>query len=196
MITQQIIFASHNEGKIKEIRTLLSPLGIDVLSAKDADLADVAETGSTFEENAKIKAASAAKAAGLPALADDSGLCIHGLNNEPGIYSSRYAQKMGGYPEAFADVLKRLENNPDKTAHFCCVLVLAFPNGETKTFEGRVDGKIVTPRNGENGFGFDPIFMPDGFTQSFAELSEVKKNSISHRGRAIQSFIEYLKTTV
>ena len=168
-------------------------MGIDVLSAEDIDLADVAETGLTFEENAKIKACAAAKAGGLPALADDSGLCIHALDNEPGIYSSRYAQKMGGYPAAFTDVLKRLENNPDKSAHFSCVLVFAFPNGETKTFEGRVDGKIVTPRNGENGFGFDPIFMPNGFTQSFAELSEGKKNSISHRGRAIQAFIEYLK---
>ena len=193
MATKQIIFASHNAGKIKEIRALLSPLGVDVLSAEDMDLDDVAETGSTFEENAKIKALAAAKVAGLPALADDSGLCIHGLNNEPGIYSSRYAQKMGGYPQAFADVLKRLENNSDKTAHFSCVLVLAFPNGETKTFEGRADGKIVTPREGTNGFGFDPIFMPEGFTQSFAELSEIKKNSISHRGKAVHLFVEYLK---
>lgn len=193
MTSKQIIFASRNAGKIKEIKSLLSPFGIDVLSAEDVDLADVAETGSTFEENAKIKASAAAKAAGVPALADDSGLCIHALDNEPGIYSSRYAKKMGGYPAAFADILKRLENSSDKTAHFACVLVFAFPNGDTKTFEGRVDGKIVTPRNGENGFGFDPIFMPDGFTQSFAELSEAKKNTISHRGRAMQAFIEYLK---
>lgn len=193
MASKQIIFASHNAGKIKEIRTLLSPLGVDVLSAEEVDLEDVPETGSTFEENAKIKAFSAAKTAGLPALADDSGLCIHALDNEPGIYSSRYAQKMGGYPTAFVDILKRLENKSDKSAHFACVLVFAFPNGESKTFEGRVEGKIVTPRNGENGFGFDPIFMPDGFTQSFAELSETKKNSISHRGRAMHAFIEYLK---
>ena len=100
---------------------------------------------------------------------------------------------MGGYPAAFSDILKRLENKSDKSAHFACVLVFAFPNGDAKTFEGRVEGKIVTPRNGENGFGFDPIFMPDGFTQSFAELSETKKNSISHRGRAMQLFIDYLK---
>ena len=193
MASKQIIFSSHNEGKIKEIRALLSPLGLDVLSAQDIDLAEVIETGLTFEENAKIKALTAAKAAGIPALADDSGLCIHALDNKPGIYSSRYAQKMGGYPAAFADILKRLENNPDKTAHFICVSVFAFPNGETKTFEGRVDGKIVRPRNGENGFGFDPIFMPDGFTQSFAELSEIKKNTISHRGKAVKAFIEYLK---
>lgn len=194
MAQKQIIFASRNAGKIKEIKALLSPLSIDVLSAEDVDLGEVAETGLTFEENAKIKALTAAKEAGLPALADDSGLCIHGLNNEPGIYSSRYAQKMGGYPSAFEDISKRLENNPDKTAHFSCFAVLAFPNGETKTFEGRVDGKIVSPRNGENGFGFDPIFMPDGFTQSFAELSETKKNAISHRGKAMQAFIEYLKS--
>ena len=193
MATRQIVFASHNQGKIKEVRSLLAKLNVEVLSADDLDLADVEETGDTFEENAALKALAASKASGLPAVADDSGLCIHALNDEPGIYSARYAKKMGGYPKAFADVLKKLKNQKDKSAHFMCVLVLAFPNGTTKVYQGRVDGRIVPPQNGENGFGFDPIFMPDGYTQTFAELSDAKKNLISHRGRAMKSFIDDFK---
>ena len=193
MATRQIVFASHNQGKIKEVRSLLAKLNVEVLSSDDLDLADVEETGLTFEENAALKALAASKASGLPAVADDSGLCIHALNDEPGIYSARYAKKMGGYPKAFADVLKKLKNQKDKSAHFMCVLVLAFPNGTTKVYQGRVDGRIVPPQNGENGFGFDPIFMPDGYTQTFAELSDAKKNLISHRGRAMKSFIDDFK---
>ena len=195
MANKQIIFASHNQGKIKEARALLAKLNVEVLSADDLDLSDVEETGLTFEENATLKAIAASKASGLPAIADDSGLCIHALHDEPGVYSARYAKKMGGYPDAFKDVLKRLKNQSDKSAHFMCVLVLAFPNGTTKVYQGRVDGKIVPPKNGDNGFGFDPIFMPDGYTQTFAELSDAKKNSISHRARAIQSFIEDFKNS-
>ena len=175
MATRQIVFASHNQGKIKEVRSLLSALNVEVLSADDLNLADVEETGRTFEENATLKAVVASKASGLPAVADDSGLCIHALNEEPGIYSARYAKKMGGYPKAFADVLKRLKNQKDKTAHFMCVLVLAFPNGTTKVYQGRVDGCIVT--------------------QTFAQLSDAKKNLISHRGRAIKSFIDDFKNS-
>lgn len=195
MAKRQIVFASHNQGKIKEARELLSKLNVDVLSADDMDLSDVEETGMTFEENATIKAIAASKASGLPAVADDSGLCIHALHDEPGIYSARYAKKMGGYDAAFEDVLKRLKNQDDKTAHFMCVLVLAFPNGTTKVFQGRVDGKIVPPKKGDNGFGFDPIFMPDGYTQTFSQLSEAKKNLISHRGRAMKAFIDDFKNS-
>ena len=193
MANRQIVFASHNQGKIKEVRALLSKLNVEVLSADDLDLADVEETGNTFEENASLKALAASKASGLPAIADDSGLCIHALHDEPGIYSARYAKKMGGYKEAFADVLKRLKNQKDKTAHFMCVLVLAFPNGRTKVYNGRVDGQIVSPKEGQNGFGFDPIFMPDGYTQTFAQLSDAKKNQISHRGKAMSAFIKDFK---
>lgn len=196
MAKRQIVFASHNQGKIKEVRTLLSKLDVDVLSADDLDLADVEETGNTFEENASLKALAASKASGLPAVADDSGLCIHALHDEPGIYSARYAKKMGGYPAAFDDVLKRLKNQEDKTAHFMCVLVLAFPNGTTKVYQGRVDGQIVLPKKGNNGFGFDPIFMPNGYTQTFAELSDAKKNLISHRGKAMSAFIKDFKNSL
>ena len=195
MPNRQIVFASHNQGKIKEIRALLSKLNVEILSADDLDLGDIEETGKTFEENATLKAVAASQNSGLPAIADDSGLCIHALHDEPGIYSARYAKKMGGYPQAFDDVLKRLKNQEDKTAHFMCVLVLAFPNGNPRVYQGRVDGKIVPPQKGDNGFGFDPIFMPDGFTQTFAQLSEAKKNTISHRGRAIKAFVEDFKNS-
>ncbi len=189
----EIVFASHNQGKIKEIRELLKPFGVDVLSADDMHLDDVEETGLTFQENATLKAIAGAKESGLPTLADDSGLCVHALNNEPGIFSSRYAKKCGGYEQAFADLEKRLKDKDDKTAHFTCVLVLAYPNGKTYSFEGRVNGKIVPPQKGENGFGFDPVFMPDGYTQTFATLGEKTKNKISHRARAMAAFTEELK---
>ncbi len=192
----EIVFASHNAGKIKEVQELLAPLGIDVLSAADLHLADVEETGTTFFENAALKAKSAAKESGLPALADDSGLCIHALNDEPGLYSARYAKKCGGYPQAFEDVAQRLADKKDKSAHFTCVLVMAYPNGKTVSYEGRVEGKIVPPQTGNNGFGFDPVFMPDGYTQTFATLGEKTKNTISHRARAMQAFISDLKKQI
>ena len=189
----EIVFASHNQGKIKEIKELLKPFGVDVLSADDMHLKEVEETGLTFLENATLKALSGAKESGLPTIADDSGLCVHALNDEPGIFSSRYAKKCGGYDQAFDDLQKRLEDKKDKSAHFTCVLVLAYPNGKTYSFEGRVDGKIVPPQKGENGFGFDPVFMPDGYTQTFATLGEKTKNQISHRARAMNAFTEELK---
>ena len=189
----EIVFASHNQGKIKEIRDLLSPFGVDVLSADDMNLPDIEETGTTFLENATLKAVAGAKESGLPTLADDSGLCVHALNDEPGIFSARYAKKCGGYDAAFADLEKRLACKEDRTAHFSCVLVLAYPNGKIYSFNGRVDGKIVPPQKGENGFGFDPVFMPDGYTQTFAVLGEKTKNKISHRAKAMQAFIEEIK---
>ncbi len=189
----EIVFASHNQGKIKEIREFLKPFGVDVLSADDMHLDDVDETGLTFQENATLKAIAGAKESGLPTLADDSGLCVHALNDKPGIFSARYAKKCGGYDKAFADLAKRLADKTDKSAHFTCVLVLAYPNGKTYSFEGRVNGKIVPPQKGENGFGFDPVFMPDGYTQTFATLGEKTKNKISHRARAMEAFIQEIK---
>ena len=187
-MTKQLIFASRNAGKIKEIRSLLKPLGVEVLSAIEADLPEVEETGETFAENASLKASSAALSAGLPALADDSGLCIHALKNAPGVLTARYAQKCGGYEAAFADIFKKLEGKSDWTAHFSCVIALAFPNGTIKTYEGKCEGRIVQPK-GIDGFGFDPIFEPKGYTQTFAELPEEVKNQISHRGCAMRAFL-------
>ena len=190
MARTSIVFCSHNAGKIKEMAELLRPLNVDVLSAADADIPDVEETGRTFEENALLKAKAGAVASGLPTLADDSGLCIHALNNEPDIYTARFAQKCGGYPAAFKNLLKRLKNKADKSAHFECCLALAFPNGKAFTYHGRVDGTIVPPRDGKQGFGFDPIFIPDGFEQTFSQMPESQKNPISHRGKAVAAFVK------
>lgn len=195
MLTKQLIFASHNKGKVKEMQTILRPLDVGVLSAEEADLPDVEENGNTFEENALLKAKAAAEASGVPAFADDSGLCIHALKDAPGIHTARYAQKCGGYEEAFQCLLKELENKEDKSAHFQCVIALAYPNGTTQTFNGRIEGFIVPPK-GENGFGFDPIFQPAGYQETFAELPEDIKNKISHRGLAMAAFLKYIKEAI
>lgn len=191
---KQIVLASHNPGKLKELQELLAPFDIQLLSAADVDLTDAEETGDTFEQNAILKAVAASKASGLPAIADDSGLCVHALKDAPGVYSARYAAKMGGYLQAFEDLERQLQDKEDRSAHFTSVIALAYPNGNVQTFEGRVDGTIV-PSKGTAGFGFDPIFMPDGFTKTFAQMSSDEKNKISHRGLAIAAFIQGVKDT-
>ncbi len=189
MPTMQLVFASRNQGKIKEIQELLKPFNVQVLSASELDVPDVEETGETFTENALIKATAVSKASGLPAIADDSGLCIHALKNEPGVYTARFAKKCGGYPQAFAALLKELDGKEDKSAHFACVIAFSFPNGTAQTFEGRVDGTIVSPQ-GADGFGFDPIFRPNGYQETFAQLPAEQKNKISHRAKAVSAFLE------
>lgn len=196
MARMSVVFCSRNDGKIKEMAELLKPLNVDVLSAADADIPEVEETGNSFEENALIKAKSGAQASGLPTLADDSGLCIHALNNEPGVFTARFAQKCGGYPEAFNNLLRRLKGKKDKSAHFECCLALAFPNGKAFTYSGKVNGTIVPPHEGKEGFGFDPIFMPEGFKKTFSEIPESKKNTVSHRGKAVAAFIKDFKKII
>ena len=191
---KEIIFASHNQGKIKEIRQILEPLHIHVLSADDLDLPDVEETGTTFEENAALKALTIAKLKNIPCLADDSGLCVDALNGRPGVYSARYAPNRD-FKKAMQMLLKEMSDSKDKSrkAHFSCVIVLGHPDGSYKAFEGRVDGSIEFSPKGESGFGFDPVFTPDGYNQTFAELGSEVKNKISHRGRALKKFIDFLK---
>lgn len=189
----QLIFASHNKGKISEIRDILAPLGIKVLSADDVDLPDVDETGQTFEENAYLKAFAAAKQQNIACIADDSGLCVDAMGGKPGIYSARYAPNRDfnlGIEKLLKELADTKSNN--RAAHFSCVIVLAYPDGSYKTFEGRVDGKIAAQKSGNSGFGYDPIFIPTGYTKSFAELMPEEKNKISHRGRALQKFVNYL----
>ncbi|MBR2274218.1 MAG: XTP/dITP diphosphatase [Alphaproteobacteria bacterium] len=189
----QLIFASHNKGKISEIRDILAPLGIKVLSADDVDLPDVDETGQTFEENAYLKAFAAAKQQNIACIADDSGLCVDAMGGKPGIYSARYAPNRDfnlGIEKLLKELADTKSNN--RAAHFSCVIVLAHPDGSYKTFEGRVDGKIAAQKSGNSGFGYDPIFIPTGYTKSFAELMPEEKNKISHRGRALQKFVNYL----
>lgn len=189
-----IIFASHNKGKINEIKEILSPLGFNVLSGNDIELPDVEETGKTFEENAYIKALAAAKLQNIPCFADDSGLCVDAIGGRPGVYTARYAPNRD-FDKGMDKLLSELAetNSDNRAAHFSCVIVLAYPNGEYKSFEGRVDGRIATQKLGEGGFGYDPIFIPTGFTRSFAEFNSEEKNKISHRGRALQKFISFLK---
>lgn len=191
----EILFASHNAGKITEIKQMLAPLGITVKSALDMDLPDVEETGTTFAENSLIKSQTIAKLTGIPCLADDSGLCVDALNGAPGVYSARYAPDRD-FNKGMEKLLREIQEsgNPSRAAHFACVVSLAFPDGTYELFEGRVEGKIAEKKSGEKGFGYDPLFIPDGYDCSFAEMDKDEKNKISHRGRAMQKFKAYLET--
>lgn len=186
---QKLLLASHNQGKIAELSAMLAPYGVEVLSAKDMDLPDVEETGETFAENAALKAEALAEFSGLPCLADDSGLCVDALGSRPGVYSARYAADNDARINKLIDEL-RMQENPDWSAHFSCVLALKEPNQKVRFFEGRVDGKIIAEKRGNMGFGFDPIFVPHGYKTTFAEMSKENKAAISHRGKALQKFIK------
>ena len=193
MKLEEIVFASHNEGKIKEIKKLLAPYGINVKSALDMDLPDVEETGKTFEENSLLKSRTIAKLVNKPCLADDSGLCVDALNGAPGVYSARYAPNRD-FDKGMEKLLAEMEKSPNKSrnAHFSCVISLAWPDGQYKVFAGQVDGKIALHKMGVGGFGYDPLFVPEGFTCSFAQMSQEEKNKISHRGRAVEKLKDFL----
>lgn len=194
MILNKILFASHNAGKIAEIKNMLAPLGISVVSAVDIPFPDVEETGSTFAENSLLKSQTIAKELGIPCIADDSGLCVDALNGAPGVFSARYAPNRD-FDKGIDKLLSEMKNSNNKSrkAHFSCVVSLAYPDGRYELFEGRVDGKIADEKMcGDGGFGYDPVFVPDGYDCSFAQMSKEEKNKISHRGRAMQKFKEYL----
>lgn len=194
MKIEKLVVASHNQGKIKEIRDMLKPLEITVLAAADLELPDVEETGATFEENARLKAEGLSKLCGLPCLADDSGLCVDALGGRPGVYSARYAPDRN-FDKGMEMLLGELSATGDKArkAHFSCVLAFAVPGSETKIFEGRVDGRIANEKHGSGGFGYDPLFIPDeGDGRSFGEFGKEEKNAISHRGRALKKFLDCL----
>ncbi len=195
----RIVVATHNSGKLREMRELLAPYGIEAVSAGELDLGEPEETGSDFIANALIKARAAADASGLPAFADDSGLCVDGLGGDPGIYSARWAGEAKNFEAAMAriDELLRLKGclAPDqRRAHFVSALAIAWPDGHTETFEGKVFGEIVWPPRGAAGFGYDPCFRPDGHERTFGEMSSDEKHGIpadgsqalSHRARAFQ----------
>lgn len=193
MKLEEIVFASHNDGKIKEIKKLLAPYGIKVKSALDMNLPDVEETGKTFEENSLLKSRTIAKLVNMPCLADDSGLCVDALNGAPGVYSARYAPNRD-FDKGMEKLLAEMEKSPNKSrnAHFSCVISLAWPDGQYKVFAGQVDGKIAFHKMGAGGFGYDPLFVPEGFTSSFAQMSQEEKNKISHRGRAVEKLKDFL----
>lgn len=186
----KLVVATHNAGKAKEIKSLLSDFQIQTYSAKELNLPEPEETGSSFYENAKIKAVAAALQSGLPSLADDSGFCINALNGDPGIYSARWAGPNKDYPMAMRTMHEKLEGFQDRSCYFVSVLCLAFPDGFICDFKGKINGEFVWPARGENGHGYDPIFQPDGFSITFAEMTEIEKNKISHRGLAFQEFIK------
>jgi XTP/dITP diphosphohydrolase len=179
-----LVIATHNPGKLREFSVLLEPYGIEAISAASLKLAEPAEPAADFAGNARIKAVAAATASGLPALADDSGFCVAGLDGAPGVHSSRW----GGTGKDFAQAMQRIEtllgSHGDRRAWFVAVLCLAWPGGETRSFVGRVDGVFTWPPRGTQGFGYDPCFVPNGSNFTFGEMEPNEKHRISHRARA------------
>ncbi|MDR3450285.1 MAG: RdgB/HAM1 family non-canonical purine NTP pyrophosphatase [Alphaproteobacteria bacterium] len=186
----RLVIATHNAGKLREFAGLLGHLIPEITSAGSLGLPVPEETGTTFIENATLKARAAAEATGSLALADDSGLCIHTLNGDPGVYSADWAEPGKNFQAAIARIQKEMGDAPDRSAHFTCVLVLCWPDGRTESVEGRVEGSIAREMRGTGGHGYDPIFIPDGDTRTFAEMGETEKNRISHRGNATKLLLE------
>jgi XTP/dITP diphosphohydrolase len=185
----RVVVASHNEGKVRELRVLLEPYGLELVSAKELDLPEPEETGTTFFFNAELKAMSAADLSGLPAIADDSGICVEALNGEPGVFTANWAETSEGrdWMLAMSRVQERLEAlgpGTSRAAYFACVLCVAWPDGHVESFEGRAEGALIWPPRGERGFGYDPVFVPQGYDQTFGEMDPEEKHRISHRAAA------------
>lgn len=181
---ERIVLASHNRGKLREIADLLRPWNIAVSSVADLGLPEPEEDAPDFAGNARIKALAAARATGLPALSDDSGLCVAALGGDPGVLSARWAGPEKDFSAAMAEVHRQLAQSPDRSAWFIAALCLAWPDDHTEVFIGRVDGTIVWPPRGERGFGYDPIFLPEGHAETFGEMDPTAKHAMSHRARA------------
>lgn len=191
----RLILASGNAGKIREFRQILEPLGLEIVSRKEMGLdLEVEETGSTFEENAQLKAEAVLQQTGCPAVADDSGLCVHALGGAPGVYSARYGGgKAWTDRQKYEYLLRQLEGETDRRAEFVCAIVCLFPGEEKIQVQGRCPGRILRQPAGEGGFGYDPVFAPDGYDRSFAQLGPEVKNCLSHRARALQALREKLE---
>ncbi|MGP2491506.1 RdgB/HAM1 family non-canonical purine NTP pyrophosphatase [Mesorhizobium sp. PUT5] len=203
---RKIVVASHNAGKLREFSDLMAPFGFEAKSAKDYGLPEPEETGATFEENAYIKAFAAARATGLPALSDDSGLCVDALDGAPGVYTANWAEKEDGSRD-FGMAMQRTEvamqqvgatEPAQRSGRFVAVICLAFPDGEAEYYRGEVEGRLVWPPRGDLGFGYDPVFLPGGHDKTFGEMSAQEKHgwkpgepdALSHRARAFQKFAE------
>lgn len=197
---ETLVVASHNAGKVREIDQLISPFGFNAVSAASLDLPEPEETGSTFEENARIKSVAAATHSGLPALSDDSGLVVDALSGDPGIHSARWAGPDKDFARAMRLIEERLHeaaatSPQSRTSRFVAVLSLAFPDGTSEEFRGEVEGTLIWPPRGENGFGYDPVFLPEGYERTFGEMSAEEKHGwngdgegLSHRARAFARF--------
>ena len=202
LLPGKLVIASHNAGKVREIRALLAPFGIEPVSAGELDLPEPEETGTTFAENALLKAHASAQGSELPALADDSGLCVAALGGAPGVYTADWAEKQpfeGGPGRDWYMAMGKVEGKlselgpvADRSAYFICTLALAWPDGHSEVFEGRVEGTLAWPPRGTLGFGYDPVFVPLGREQSFAELDPAEKHAMSHRADAFAKLVAAL----
>jgi XTP/dITP diphosphohydrolase len=199
-IGDKLVIATHNPGKLREIAALVEPLGIACVGAVELDLPEPDEIGNTFADNADLKAREAADLSGLPALADDSGLCVDALHGRPGIFSARWAEDeqgnrdwMRAMERVWREVQAEEPDEPNPAAHFVCALAIAWPNdGQTETFEGRVDGTLTWPLRGDRGFGYDPMFVPVGYDQTFGEMEPLSKHRMSHRADAFRKLVAAL----
>lgn len=196
-LPRRLVLASHNKGKLAEIAALLAPLGVVTIGAPELGIAEPEETGASFAENAALKARAAAAASGLPALSDDSGLVVTALDGAPGVRSARWAGAGRDFGVAMARVEAELAERKatDRRAAFRCALALAAPDGACAVFEGEVTGRLVFPPRGDKGFGYDPIFIPDGETETFGEMAPARKHAMSHRARAFAKLIAALSPT-
>jgi XTP/dITP diphosphohydrolase len=191
---KELLIATHNAGKLAEIGELLQPFGVTVVSAGALGLPEPAETEDNFVGNARIKAHAAAQASGMIALADDSGICVDGLGGAPGVYTADWAETPNGRDFNMAmertwSELERVNAPVPRSAQFCCTLVLAWPDGHDEVFQGVMAGQVVWPKRGDLGHGYDPIFQPDGFNTTFAEMPAKQKNVISHRSDAFKKLV-------
>lgn len=191
-LSGRLVVASHNAGKVREIGELLAPLGVEAVSAGELGLPEPEETETTFIGNARLKAEAAAQAAGLPALADDSGLEVFALGGDPGVYSARWAGPERDFGAAMERVNREL-GGQDRAARFVCVLALARPGEPTLVFEGEARGNLVWPPRGEHGFGYDPMFQPDGHARTFGEMTHAEKLPLTHRARAFERLLASLQ---
>jgi XTP/dITP diphosphohydrolase len=185
----KLVIASHNAGKVREINDLLSRFVIEIISASALGLPEPEETGVTFIANAELKARAAAEASGLPSLADDSGLAVAALDGAPGIYSARWAGPDTGFSAAMAQIEALLDGDENRQAQFICALALCWPDGHCEVFEGTVSGTLVSPPRGDKGFGYDPMFLPDGGDLTFGEMDPDAKHAISHRADAFNKLV-------
>ena len=191
----KFILATHNPGKLREMAAILSQYGVEVVSPADVGITvDVEETGTTFAENAMLKAKAICAAANLPAIADDSGLCVDALNGGPGVYSARYGGEGLDDKGRYTLLLQNMRGQTTRAAHFACASACAFPNGDELTAEGRCDGTIAFAPMGEGGFGYDPVFFVPEKAKTFGQLTAEEKSAISHRGKALKAFSEKLAT--